>query len=444
MPDYHFPADLAEQVTRIWDSFLDGVVFSRPPLPSPAKLRTLMEVAYLAGLEKEEGRPLCFMICCTMRSEVIHRHGHERIVEMWPFSACRPYNVQELRRLAVTCDIDTAAIWVEFSPDPDEPLVIRGLLNLGSSWVRARRAFSYSHDALPEALLVRVDAPGQLTVFQGSYVVATLRSGRIQIESPLSTGDLLGAYPLFREGQKLLRSQITPPRYEVLRDWDQFEWLTYVNTILAIVNGIQCSGHGGALILAASACELVSRERELVKVKYQLSSDPAHLRRRYVEFMNIRHQYGDMVRQYANDHAATPQGQFSLGSLVDAQRRLAETCAFIGNLAAADGALLLRTDLTVVGFGTEILLDRIRQAPVYELSNPFRGQRSPFDAEQHGTRHRSAMRLCATLPDLCVFVVSQDGGVSLIWSDNGEVYIKTGIQTTGVFLGYSLLVPLIG
>src|SRR5690606_16109805 len=110
MPDYHFPADLAEQVTRIWDSFLDGVVFSRPPLPSPAKLRTLMEVAYLAGLEKEEGRPLCFMICCTMRSEVIHRHGHERIVEMWPFSACRPYNVQELRRLAVTCDIDTAAI----------------------------------------------------------------------------------------------------------------------------------------------------------------------------------------------------------------------------------------------------------------------------------------------------------------------------------------------
>lgn len=439
---YHFPADLAGQVASIWDGYLEGVAFSRPPLPAPAQLRQLMDVVYLAGMEREEGRTLRFMVCCTPAAAVIHRHGQERMVETWPFAAPRPFSVQELRRLAVTDDVDTAAVWVEFAPDPDAPLTIRGLLNLGSTWVRARRAFAYSYDALPEALLVRVDAPGHLTVFQGSYVVASLRSGRIQLETPLSTGDLLGAYPLFREGQKLLRAQITPPRYEIVRDWDQFEWLTYVNTILAIVNSIQSAGHGGALILASAACDLSAHGHELAKVKYRLTPGPAHLRRRYVEFMNTRHQYGDMVRQYSTDHAAPPNGQFSLGSLVDAQRRLAETCAFIGNLAAADGAVTLHTDLTVAGFGTEILLDRVRHAPVFEISNPFRGDRSAYDAEQRGTRHRSAMRLCDAAPDLCVFVVSQDGGVSLVWNDNGEVCIKSGIQTTGVFLSYSLLVPL--
>ncbi|HWQ12617.1 MAG TPA: hypothetical protein VNL77_07455 [Roseiflexaceae bacterium] len=447
MPDepierHHFPGDLAEQVMRVWDAYLDGLVHARPPLPSAAQLRSLLEVAYLAGMEREEGRSLRFMLCCTPRSAIVHRLGQERIVESWPFGAPRPFNVQEIRRLAVTTDVDTAALWVEFAPEPDAPLAVRGLLNLGSSWARARRAFAYSYDALPEALLVRVEAPGHLTIFQGSYVVATLRSGHIQVETPLSTSDLLGAYPLFREGQKLLRSQITPPRFEVLRDWDQFEWLTYVNTILAIVNSIQAGGHGGALILAADACDLSRAGHELVKIKYRLAADPTHLQRRFVEFMNIRHQYGDMVRQYAVDHAMPPQGQFSLGSLVDAQRKLAETCAFVGNLAAADGALLLRSDLAVEGFGTEILLDRVQQAPVYEIHNPFRGARNAYDAEQRGTRHRSAMRLCAAVPDLCVFVISQDGGVSLIWNDNGEVCIKSGIQTTGVFLSYSILVPM--
>jgi hypothetical protein len=382
------------------------------------------------------------MVCCTPRAAIVHRHGQERIIESWPFAAPRPFSVQEIRRIAVTADVDTAAVWVEFTPDPDEPLVIRGLLNLGSSWARARRAFAYSYDALPEALLVRVDAPGHLTVFQGSYVVASLRSGRIQVETPLSTSDLLGAYPLFREGQKLLRSQITPPRFEVLRDWDQFEWLTYVNTILAIVTSIQAGCHGGALILAGAACSLTAHGHDLVKIKYRLAAEPTHLRRRFVEFMNIRHQYGDMVRQYAVDHAMPPQSQFSLGSLVDAQRKLAETCAFVGNLAAADGALILRSDLAVDGFSTEILLDRVQHTPVYEIHNPFRGDRNTYDAEQRGTRHRSAMRLCAAMPDLCVFVVSQDGGVSLVWNDNGEVCIKSGIQTTGVFLSYSILVPM--
>ncbi|MEN9935090.1 MAG: hypothetical protein RLZZ387_1669 [Chloroflexota bacterium] len=280
-------------------------------------------------------------------------------------------------------------------------LIIRGLLNLGSSWIRARRAFAYTYDALPEALLVRVDSPGQLTVFQGSYVVTTFRSGTIQIETPLTTGDLLGAYPLLREGQNLLRPQITPPRYEVLRDRDQFEWLTYVNTTLAIVNSMQASNQGGALILAGRTCNLTPNGHDLVKIKYRLTDQAHHLERRYVEFMNIRRQYGDLVRQNSGDYTASPQGQFSLSSLGDAQRRLAETCAFTGNFGAADGAVVLRTDLTVEGFGTEILLERISHAPVYEIQNPFRGDRNTYDAEQRSTRHRSATRLCAASPDLC-------------------------------------------
>ena len=47
-----------------------------------------------------------------------------------------------------------------------------------------------------------------------------------------------------------------------------------------------------------------------------------------------------------------------------------------------------------------------------------------------GMRHRSAIRLCGTVDNLAVFVVSQDGGVSLIWNDKGDCYYKNGIQIT--------------
>lgn len=42
------------------------------------------------------------------------------------------------------------------------------------------------------------------------------------------------------------------------------------------------------------------------------------------------------------------------------------------------------------------------------------------------------MRLCAAMPELAVFVVSQDGGISVVWNDEGQVYFKSGARTTNV------------
>ena len=47
-------------------------------------------------------------------------------------------------------------------------------------------------------------------------------------------------------------------------------------------------------------------------------------------------------------------------------------------------------------------------------------------------RHRSAMRLCSVVKDAVVFVISQDGDVSLVWNDNGVVRFKTKLKTTNV------------
>ena len=102
----------------------------------------------------------------------------------------------------------------------------------------------------------------------------------------------------------------------------------------------------------------------------------------------------------------------------------------MGNFSGTDGAIVIGTDLKVKGFGAEILLDRAKRSKVYEVKDPMRKTKEEGDSESFGMRHRSAMRLCGASNGLAVFVVSQDGRVTLVWNDNGDPCYKSGIQTT--------------
>jgi len=84
-----------------------------------------------------------------------------------------------------------------------------------------------------------------------------------------------------------------------------------------------------------------------------------------------------------------------------------------------------------VGFGIEIIMDKLKQTKVYQINNYISNDIKEFDSEQRGMRHRSAMRLCAAFSDLIVFVVSQDGTVSLISQNRkGDVCIQLNIRIT--------------
>ncbi len=429
-----FPADLAAKVTEGWPYLVAGD-YSPPPLPNPAQLKELLEVAYFAGMETDEARPLRFMLCCARDFERIpHREGTEPI-ESWELSPERPFNVQEIRRIAAVTDLDSSAIWIRFSGAESCELMIRGLVNLGRSWTVARYAFAYHYDDLPHALMVRVTAPGRMTIYQSAYRMASLMGGNLEIGGlKMAWMDMLGASALFEEGHKALRNLIAAPSHEHVKQWHEFEWLAYVNCILAILNGMQLVGHGGALILKSDRCDLV--ESGFVKVKYGLAAGGDSLKNHFIEFMNARHKHGNMVwlSEWQKNDAPSEQ-EIALASfpLRGFQQKVAQACTFVGSLAGTDGAIVLRTDLTVEGFGTEIVLDKVKRAKAFKVDDPMQREGLlELDTEQMGMRHRSAIRLCGTEPNIAVFVVSQDGGVSLVWSKDGDVYFKPGITTTNM------------
>jgi hypothetical protein len=111
--DYAFPDDLARQIVRRWPSF-SGRRNTAPPLPSPAHLRHILATAFFAGLMREEGRPVRFVLCCSPDLDVL-RDGFGETVPVVPLATPRPVTVEAIRSLAPAVSPNNAAILVTVS-----------------------------------------------------------------------------------------------------------------------------------------------------------------------------------------------------------------------------------------------------------------------------------------------------------------------------------------
>jgi len=108
------------------------------------------------------------------------------------------------------------------------------------------------------------------------------------------------------------------------------------------------------------------------------------------------------------------------------ERDLARTSDLVASFAAVDGAVVLEHDLTLLGFGAEILVtedptenESVKckhppRKPKYKLLSSF------------GTRHRSAYRFCKEVKGAIAFVVSQDGDLRIFCEIGGEVTLFEG------------------
>ena len=426
--------ELAEKVHEKWFNFVAGD-YTLPPIPSLLQFKSLIEVAYLATMEMEETRPTVFTLCCGRKGKYVKTDYQNEIIEHWPFETERSFNIQEIRRLSVATDSDSTAIWVHFPKRIDAPLEIRGLLNLGPSWATARNAYSYFYKPPPKTVTVRGLAPGHLVIYQGNFAIGQIKSGVTQVgDLPYAFMDLLGAYPIFQAGHKSLREALVVPKREYVKDWHEFEWMAYVNVLLAIVNSINIQGHGGTLIVSNPNFDI--HENELFKAKYLLSPHKQYLKLAFINFMNMRHKHSDKVislNQHGKTSNKNSQLYVSFFKLIEAEKNLAESCIFVGKLSGVDGAIFITSNLELQGFGTEIRLDKIpSNTKVYKVRQYTENNNEELDSEQFGMRHRSAIKLCSICEDVVVFVISQDGNISLVWNKESKVYFKSDIKTTNL------------
>ena len=434
---YAFPSDLADQVLARWKTFVARHDRPAPPLPSVEQLRYIIETAFLASFAREEGRNLRFALCCAP-TPVVARDGDDGTVPLIPFLELRPLTVEAIRSLAPAVSPVHGAILVVFPTGADtSPLCqIAGVLNVGSNLVRARRGASIYQRPAPHALVVDVRDAGEVHIYRGGIKLATLKSGSLQDQLAFSELEFLPITDILTSGVEAMRQRLRPPALEPARETSDFEWTALLNTILSIVNGLESHGHGGILLVTAPGSE-----RTLpVRVKFDVDERNNMLPDRFVAFVNARHALvNTRLARGSPQSSAEPDAETShlKDATLMAEEDLSTAADLTARLSAIDGALLISSDLRILGFGAEIVVDASRNVAAYEVAgHPQRGQAWPaVDSESFGMRHRSALRCVGIAEHTAAFVASQDGTVSFFWRQGDRVLLKRGVTIANPHMG---------
>ena len=426
--EYAFPDDLARQIAKRWPSF-SGRRNTAPPLPSPAHLRHILATAFFAGLVREEGRPLRFVLCCSPDLDVL-RDGFGETVPVVPLATPRPMTVEAIRSLAPAVSPDNAAILVRFPRDGTGSCEIAGVLHVGEHVAEARSGRSFYYRPAPFALTVEVLDAGELHVYQSGSKVVSLKAGQLHDLTAYSELEFLPISQILVSGEDALRSRIAPPAHEPARETSDFEWSALLNTLLCIVNTVRVNGHGGTVLLTAPGAEAALP----VRTKFTVGDHESVLGERFIEFLNTRHVLTE-ARIAQRQQPAGVSNQDTLAHLQNAafsaEESLADAAEVVAGLTAVDGALVLTSDLRVMGFGAEIVLDAAQPVVAQEVTGHAQSPSAwpAVDSESFGMRHRSALRCVGVTERTAAFVISQDGHVSLFWKQDGRVLLKRDVNT---------------
>ena len=343
----------------------------------------------------------------------------------YPFEGLRSVSVSELRRLAPATDYKKSAIWIVWD---DTEIFIAGICDLGTSWHRARMGLAYSYK-VPSALIIQMDRPGRIRVYQGAFAIGSLSDGELSasgVEMQLFMHSAVGA------GLEKLFDEFSIPEFEAPRDFEGFWWIALWNVFASIANSISASGHGGMLIIASD--DQISSSAAL-RIKYPIKSDA--LRKSFVDFINARNATADCWTRIELEHDGVSQDFKAELALVEASDQLVEAIRLVAQFAGCDGAIVVTSDLRLVGFGVEIRAEMSNNCAVQEVTFEFGDNGKDCDMEQFGMRHRSAIKLSSNLSDACILVISQDGPISGVWSKDGKVLVKKGVNLPNMNLPWS-------
>jgi hypothetical protein len=363
----------------------------RSACPTRDEIGRLIRTAFLASLAQEEGRNPRFalgLVSAPLLSEI---HSFER-KDWLVFDTPRPFDIRTITKLAPACNPTVQALGVQANADGEWQ--IWGFLHMGSSLMRSRMG-----EPTPAYFrtipLARIHAPGDFDIDVGPEKVAEIRAGRT------TAG-----------GFQVLVSDSLVSRY--FRHHGLEEWL-----IRHLVRGMLDRRHGGTVFFVPPNSGLTDQ----CDIKYRFANASpilSHTLQRWRDFPR-------------NTHPADPLFPSILLQRNQAWRDLDDATQTVASMTAVDGALVIETNLSVIGFGA--VVRDIQQCPsAYRARNVEGTQLSHYDFGPVGTRHRSAICFCDQCPEALAVIASQDGGLSCAryWSKVNAVVVWSPIEVQDI------------
>jgi hypothetical protein len=420
MSKFLYPRDLYRSLHKVWNASPFTTGWPPVELPEQKTLNQLLDVCYHASFLVEESRPVTFRAVFIEHTTPIKplEADQSHPTELYLFDAPVPFTAEELRQVAPAADLTSVLIAIQCTDAGSGALGIVGLVDIGSSlWAMSRHERPMGH-GLPDALIIAVTKPGQLTISRGSRPVIRLLdgglavpAGNVCLRGPV--GDFFGeAADWFVEKACALASQTY--HEEVQNDDLMLAYTTFVELLLFSATDL---GHGGTILFVSDALSHEDpRLLNRVHIKYPTPSRRPQEVLLHKMAMRLQWQahYGALYEKKAISNSAF-QGLDALDDAqqdaVDAVRDLAK---FLAGLTAVDGAVILTDRLRLLGFGAEVLTASKKIESVRSARSALADKYTEVPMSAFGTRHRSAFRFCSSLEPSVAFIMSQDGGVKAV------------------------------
>ena len=431
---YAYPKDLARFVRESWEDHAwgaDGSASGPTSVPETPVLERLISTCYQASLLREEERPVTFRAILAAPEDLPERGGPPGGLHRLAFGEPRPFDERELRRLSPAADFEQALVGVRHGEGSG--LEIWGIVHTGARWMRVTRGGRESSTPLPPAPVVRVEAPGRLTVSRGPEFVAELSGGRITgyPADAMTSRWMGGFFAPVRDGLAELHEesrQEAEARGEAWAPLDpELPRQIARRMYRRLFSTLSEARHGATIVtFPPERAEVVLGG--YVSLKHTFADGEHRLRFRdlIVDTMNgLARSHG---RGEAGEEASYPRAvgweEYSRSEdreLAAIDEALLEFAHLVAGLAAVDGAVVMTDRGELLGFGGEIS-GELEPVPSVEKALDPEGETTvPEGAEGVGTRHRSAYRLAAAVPDALLAVVSQDGNVRFVANIDGAV-----------------------
>jgi hypothetical protein len=392
-------------------------------------LREVLRIVYAASLIREEGRFTLGSVTFADPTSPEMFYPSLRRAD-YPgfhlFGQAAPFTSEAFAKLARAVErwSGSVAIWGQSSED----LHMWGIVDqLVGTNVRLHHE-DESGFANPGILVINVDGPGELTAYHRSIFLGSFARQRVvRRESNGLSSEVIRArlgLPLTPTASAIaavLKRKVPDAEAEFGAE-DVFNLLvrSWTRTVSRICIGLRRAGTGGALIISASPrLDALSIGQEF---SYERLANAFALSEQDDLYYN---QLWTSLSDSGNeDRQKLSETFLAEADALDRQREVRNCIKLVSSLASVDGAVLLRPDLTVLGFGVKI---NAAQSPRRVLDGPsfLKDATSTklIDTSRFGTRHTSMLKYCVSDPDAIGVVISQDGQVRVIANVSGDVLL---------------------
>lgn len=336
-------------------------------------LSELIETAFWASLEQEEGRSLKFSIGyrCSVENEDSNNYLDNR---NFVFQESKPFNVRNLVKLAPAID-ETSSIII--SPSDNKSLEIKGISLSGFM-------------------------PLKITVLDSGKLLISYEMDNIAI---ISGSEVV----FFRYSSIFINThsiwlKLFPQEDKKEEKEARKSYLSFLDSrttvVINILREMRKLGHGGAFIIVP--CN--KRYKKFIDQPIPYVS-------------NELFAYGSETIQYVNEKKK--EDKYYAGLELN---NLAEKFA---QLTAVDGVMLITRNLDLIGFGVKLKnsTKKKEQPAIYKMDSLDHDERVKRVniTELGNMRHQSAARFVLNYPEAVAFVVSQDGNVTAFnWMEDKE------------------------